>query len=213
MNIQRCFEILELDTDASLEDVKKARKDLIFIWHPDRVSSKNPRLRRKAEEKLKEINAAYESLLSFLSGKRDYREPVKHESDAAPEKTTRSPAPEDSGDEADAYFNQGIAYGEADKHRQAIKSFNRVIRLRPNHADAYYNRGIAYNKAGKYKQAIKDFTQAVRIDPNYAIAYIYRGYIYAELDSFDLACGDFQKACELGNDVGLDWAKKRGFCM
>ena len=49
MDIKRCYEILELDPNASLDDAKQAYKDLVNIWHPDRVSN-NPRLKQKAEE-------------------------------------------------------------------------------------------------------------------------------------------------------------------
>jgi curved DNA-binding protein CbpA len=37
---------------------------LANVWHPDRFVG-NPRLQKKAEEKLKEINAAYEYIESF----------------------------------------------------------------------------------------------------------------------------------------------------
>ncbi|QTA85931.1 J domain-containing protein [Desulfonema magnum] len=214
MNIRRCFEILEINMGASSEEVKKAHKDLVFIWHPDRVTSKNPRLKQKAEKKLKEINAAYTNVLSFLSENPGCYKTTKHKSDNEPEEETSAPSQDtDEADKVSVYFRQGIAYGEANKHRQAIKSFTKAIRLRPNHANAYYNRGVAYNNTGNYKRAIKDFTQAVHLDPNYSLAYIYRGYIYADLDDFERACSDFQKAYELGNSVGTEWARKRGFCL
>jgi curved DNA-binding protein CbpA len=68
MDINRCFEILELDRGASVEEAKQAYKDIANVWHPDRFSH-NPRLREKAEKKLKEINAAYATVKSFLSQK------------------------------------------------------------------------------------------------------------------------------------------------
>lgn len=70
MDIKRFFEILELDPGASLDEVKQAYKDIVSVWHPDRFSN-NPRLKQKAEEKLKEANLAYEKVKSFLSSKRD----------------------------------------------------------------------------------------------------------------------------------------------
>lgn len=66
MDIQRYYEVLELNPGASLKDVLQAYKDLVNVWHPDRFS-KTPRLRNKAEKKLKEINGAYEKLQSYLS--------------------------------------------------------------------------------------------------------------------------------------------------
>ena len=66
MDIQRYYEILEIDPGVSSEGVLQAYKDLVNVWHPDRFS-KLPRLRRKAEKKLKEVNEAYEKLQSHLS--------------------------------------------------------------------------------------------------------------------------------------------------
>ena len=66
MEIDKYYEILEVNKSASPEQVRQAYKDLVNIWHPDRVSN-NPRLKQKAEDKLKEINTAYEKVNSYLS--------------------------------------------------------------------------------------------------------------------------------------------------
>ena len=66
MDIEKCYEILELNKDATPDQAKQAYKDLVNIWHPDRVSH-NPRLKQKAEDKLKEINSAYENVVLHLS--------------------------------------------------------------------------------------------------------------------------------------------------
>jgi hypothetical protein len=55
------YRILEIEPGASQIDIKQAYRDLTQVWHPDRFSH-NPRLRQMAEEKLKEINIAYEYL-------------------------------------------------------------------------------------------------------------------------------------------------------
>ncbi len=60
--LDRCYRILGLEPGASLEDVNLAYKDLVFVWHPDRVPKDNPRLLQKAEDKIKEINHARDTL-------------------------------------------------------------------------------------------------------------------------------------------------------
>ena len=70
MDIERCFKILELNRGASPDEVKQAYKDIVNVWHPDRFSN-NPRLKQKADEKLKEVNIAYETLKSYLSSKQE----------------------------------------------------------------------------------------------------------------------------------------------
>jgi curved DNA-binding protein CbpA len=65
MDIERSMEVLELRPGASLEEVRQAYKDLASVWHPDRFTG-NPRLRQKAEERMKEVNRAYEMLVGYL---------------------------------------------------------------------------------------------------------------------------------------------------
>src|ERR1019366_3142528 len=56
------FDLPDAFTEAQL---KQAYHDLVQVWHPDKHSH-NERLRKKAEEKMKEINQAYEVLQAGL---------------------------------------------------------------------------------------------------------------------------------------------------
>lgn len=62
-----CFRILDLPVGASQEEIRTAWRELNKVWHPDRFGS-DEALRRKAEEKLKAINQAYELLQKNGSG-------------------------------------------------------------------------------------------------------------------------------------------------
>jgi preprotein translocase subunit Sec63 len=66
--MNRCTEILGLKPGASQEEAAQAYRDLANVWHPDRFAG-NPRLQKKAEEKIKEINAAYEYIKSLSVNK------------------------------------------------------------------------------------------------------------------------------------------------
>jgi len=103
MDIKRCFEILELDHGASPDKAKQAYRDMVNIWHPDRFSN-NPRLKQKAEEKLKEINVAYDTLKSYLSSKQ-WTEPYpkKTEPAAATETMERKKGNQNPQPEAQPY--------------------------------------------------------------------------------------------------------------
>ena len=59
----RYYRVLGLEPGVSLEELKQTHKDLVKVWHPDRFAD-DPRLQQKAQEKLKEINEAYEQVLS-----------------------------------------------------------------------------------------------------------------------------------------------------
>lgn len=58
------YEILGIDPDSSLEEIKRAFRDMAKVWHPDRFPN-DPRLQAKAQEKLKEIIGAYRGLLRY----------------------------------------------------------------------------------------------------------------------------------------------------
>ena len=54
------YAVLGLEPDASDEDIKKAYRKLSMQYHPDKVSHLGTEFRKIAEEKMKEINAAYD---------------------------------------------------------------------------------------------------------------------------------------------------------
>jgi DnaJ domain len=60
---ERCYELLGVRPGVSRQELKAAYRDLTKVWHPDRFAH-DPRLQEKAQEKLKEINDAYEQLVS-----------------------------------------------------------------------------------------------------------------------------------------------------
>ena len=69
-DLKRCYEILEIKPGCTYEEAKLAFRDMVSIWHPDKFSH-NSRLKEKAEEKLKGLNAAWEQLQAFFFQKDD----------------------------------------------------------------------------------------------------------------------------------------------
>ena len=66
-SINRSYRILGLPPGVSQEEIKKAYRDLAQVWHPDRFAH-NERLRRKAQDNLRRINEAFETLRSHDPG-------------------------------------------------------------------------------------------------------------------------------------------------
>lgn len=71
-DIGKAYELLGVKPGVSPRELKAAHRDLAKVWHPDRFGH-DQRLQQKAQEKLKEINEAYELL---ISGKTPQPSPV-----------------------------------------------------------------------------------------------------------------------------------------
>ncbi|HSE17565.1 MAG TPA: J domain-containing protein [Pyrinomonadaceae bacterium] len=62
-DLDKAYELLGVKPGVSSRELKAAHRDLAKVWHPDRFVH-DPRLQEKAQEKLKEINEAYDLLSS-----------------------------------------------------------------------------------------------------------------------------------------------------
>ena len=62
-DLSKAYELLGVKPGVSIRELKAAHRDLAKVWHPDRFQH-DPRLQEKAQEKLKEINEAYDLLSS-----------------------------------------------------------------------------------------------------------------------------------------------------
>ncbi len=62
------YEVLGVSRSSSDDEIKKAYRDLARKYHPDRYAD-NPELAEKANSKMQEINAAYDSITSEREGK------------------------------------------------------------------------------------------------------------------------------------------------
>ncbi len=64
------YSILGVRPDASLDEVKKAYRELANKYHPDKVNHLGEEFKTMAEKRFKEIQAAYETLKEIRSEKR-----------------------------------------------------------------------------------------------------------------------------------------------
>ena len=67
MRLAEAYRTLDLSPGASDADVKRAWRELTKVWHPDRFGH-DPDLRRRAEEKAKALNEAFEAIRDAREG-------------------------------------------------------------------------------------------------------------------------------------------------
>jgi curved DNA-binding protein CbpA len=102
INRIKCLRILELPDDAPDEQVRTSYRELVNVWHPDRFEH-DPKLKHRAEEKLKEINIAYEWLKTHPGAESG---PAENRSEPGPGPTYRT----DGSEPARPYSRQTAGY-------------------------------------------------------------------------------------------------------
>ena len=60
--MKNSYEFLGIDRNVTDEEVKKAYKRLAKKYHPDNFATASEDKKKQAEEKMKAINAAYDSI-------------------------------------------------------------------------------------------------------------------------------------------------------
>ncbi|RJR34822.1 MAG: tetratricopeptide repeat protein, partial [Deltaproteobacteria bacterium] len=160
--------------------VKQAYRDLVYVWHPDRFVQ-NTRLQQKAEAMLKEINAAYETILANPQGA------------AAPAANNTGTAANPSPGDGRHRSSRGRA---RTGHRQAILALKKLLRQNPQDPEAYYNLGMTYLHLGRNREALDSLQKAAGLDPRSASVHLGRGVALSRLgrdlqavDAFRLALG------------------------
>ena len=117
-----------------------------------------------------------------------------------------------SGEYLDKY-NEAIDLINNDKHSQAEKKCEEVIKLLPEEKMGYLCKGIAKGFANKPKkrEALKSFTKAIEIDPEFYEAYYWRGALQFSMRRNNMskidrtACSDIKKAFLNGFAYAIDY--------
>ena len=91
---------------------------------------------------------------------------------------------------AGLYLNQGIL-------DEALKHYNRSIRLNGYEAASLVNRAATFARMGRDDEAIKDFSEVIALDHQDARAYRDRGNLYLAKGHPELAEKDFNEALRL----------------
>jgi tetratricopeptide (TPR) repeat protein len=70
---------------------------------------------------------------------------------------------QESPNNADIYYNRGVAHYSAGHTTEAIHDFNQAIQLNPSLAEAYGNRGAVRSVLGDRQGALQDYKQAAQL--------------------------------------------------
>ena len=87
-----------------------------------------------------------------------------------------------------------IYYRDAVKgYNEAIRCFDTVTQLNPNHIDAWYYKGYALDYVGKVDKAIKSYDKVLGLDPDHKDAWGNKGFALVELGKYDEAAKSYDE--------------------
>ena len=99
------------------------------------------------------------------------------------------------------YYDRALAYVDAMKWDEAIRDFQRAIRIQPKFVRAFNNVGNIYSLRGDYRQAIRYYSYAYRLAPNLAQIPNNIGNALYKQGKLKEAVGYFQEALRLRPDL------------
>jgi WD40 repeat protein len=150
--MDKYYQILGLKPNASPEEVKKAYRQLVKIWHPDRFHN-NDQEQKQAEVKFKEIAEAYEVLKDYIPGSSSTSSFSSSSTTGIKVKRT---SPE-------MLYQRGVEFAEKEKYQEAIEEFSQAIRCDETFIKAYQYRGFILDKLGYKQRAESDLRKATEL--------------------------------------------------
>ena len=118
----------------------------------------------------------------------------------------------------DSHYLMGCYFQERKRHKLAIREFEQVILLDPDHVRAYNRMAVSYDLLRDFPRAIENYKKALNVDPDLDYVHNNLGYSYLLQGNPDSAIKAFQKAIALdgGNDryhnnLAMAYAEKEQF--
>ncbi|MBD2608501.1 DnaJ domain-containing protein [Scytonema hofmannii FACHB-248] len=150
LDIHHAYEILGLKAGVSHKEVKQAYRKLVKVWHPDRFFVQKEK--QKAEERIKEINEAYNQL--------KYYQPIAANKSSPLNDTEIHIHRFD----AEAFYELGRENVRKKMYQEAIANFTHAIRLNPKYIKAYKYRGLICSELGYEYRATADLNKAAELE-------------------------------------------------
>jgi len=85
--------------------------------------------------------------------------------------------------------------------QQAIRQYEKAVRIQPDLAIAWNNLGVAYTAAGKFAEGERAYRRAIKVNPAYALAYYNLGAAFDQRGRYDDAIDSYQRAIELDSTL------------
>jgi len=146
--VKNPYEVLGIREGASEDEIKKAYRELVKKYHPDQYRD-NP-LAKLAEEKLREVNEAYEYLMKNGTSRQEAS-------------YGRSRSSGWAGQDDSNFYNQVRSHINSGNISLAEDMLNSS---RNRNAAWFYLKGLIFMRKGWYDEAYTHIQRAVNMDPS-----------------------------------------------
>jgi tetratricopeptide (TPR) repeat protein len=99
--------------------------------------------------------------------------------------------------DADALYHLADLYERNAQYKEAIGTYEKVLKLRPGSGYVYFKIGTAHSRLNQPSEAVTAFQSAIKYMPDYAVAYNNLGIAYGKLNKTDLEIAALKKAIKL----------------
>jgi len=97
------------------------------------------------------------------------------------------------------WYDMAILCSVYGNDKNAIRYFDKVIKLEPENNRAYFHRGVSYGEMGQYENSLSSINKAIELDPDKGLFYYGRGRVYLLSGDKEKAIEDFKQAAAMGN--------------
>ena len=104
-----------------------------------------------------------------------------------------------------ADITQGDRLMQQRRYVEAIRYYDRAIKLGMSLGVAWTNKGVAYKKLGRYTEALSCFNRAIQIEQKNEVAWTNKGDIYFKMGRFGDAIQCYQEAININPRYEVAW--------
>lgn len=169
------YKVLGIKEGASYDEIKRAYRELAKKYHPDRYQN-NP-LSDLADEKMREINEAYDVLLKNAGGSYQYRPDYEqsYDNSNAGAYGKQYQRQQQSGSQYQTGYNNQYQYAnESDLENKARMLINNgnlneaqkiLDKMTTRNASWHYLQGLVFLRRGWYDRGYSNIQKATNMDP------------------------------------------------